>query len=184
MRYFIENNFQKIRQLFPGILVSVMIAWAALFISEHYNSPVMLIALLLGIALNFLSEEGPCRAGVHFMSRSVLRFGVALLGFRLALGDVFALGGLTFFVVVSGVVLTIMVGVIFARMLRFSTSFGLLTGGAVAICGASAALALSSVLPKSDESERNTLFCRDCCDHVKHGSHDILSPPCWAFAFE
>ena len=36
--------------------------------------------------------------------------------------------------------------------------FGFLTGGAVAICGASAALAISSVLPKNKNSERNTLF--------------------------
>jgi uncharacterized integral membrane protein (TIGR00698 family) len=33
-----------------------------------------------------------------------------------------------------------------------------LTGGAVAICGASAALAISSVLPKSDSRERDTVF--------------------------
>ena len=34
----------------------------------------------------------------------------------------------------------------------------MLSGGAVAICGASAALAISSVLPRSKESERFTLM--------------------------
>jgi len=36
------------------------------------------------------------------------------------------------------------------------SSLGVLMGGATAICGASAALAISSVLPKSTHLERNT----------------------------
>jgi uncharacterized integral membrane protein (TIGR00698 family) len=36
--------------------------------------------------------------------------------------------------------------------------FGILTGGAVAICGASAALAVAAVLPKTATSERDTSF--------------------------
>jgi uncharacterized integral membrane protein (TIGR00698 family) len=36
--------------------------------------------------------------------------------------------------------------------------FGILTGGAVAICGASAALAIASVLPRHAESERDTIL--------------------------
>ncbi|MCL4676291.1 MAG: putative sulfate exporter family transporter, partial [Pararhodobacter sp.] len=36
--------------------------------------------------------------------------------------------------------------------------FGLLTGGSVAICGASAAMAISAVLPRNEHSERNLIF--------------------------
>ena len=43
-------------------------------------------------------------------------------------------------------------------MLGRDTVFGMLTGGAVAICGASAALALSAVLPAAKCHEKNTLF--------------------------
>jgi uncharacterized membrane protein YadS len=43
--------------------------------------------------------------------------------------------------VVTLVVVTILVSVLAARALGFSRLFGLLTGGATAICGASAALA-------------------------------------------
>ena len=56
------------------------------------------------------------------------------------------------------IAVTILAGVILSRMFSKSIEFGLLTGGAVAICGASAALALSSVLPKSEEMRRDTLF--------------------------
>ena len=45
-----------------------------------------------------------------------------------------------------------------ARLLGFQSLFGLLTGGATAICGASAALALSAALPAHPLKERATLF--------------------------
>jgi uncharacterized integral membrane protein (TIGR00698 family) len=45
-----------------------------------------------------------------------------------------------------------------ARWLGFQSLFGLLTGGATAICGASAALALSAALPAHAQKERATLF--------------------------
>ena len=48
----------------------------------------MLFALLLGIAVNFLSQDERCRPGLDFASRSVLRLGVALLGARITLAQV------------------------------------------------------------------------------------------------
>ena len=54
--------------------------------------------------------------------------------------------------------LTIVVSVIAARLFGFRGLFGLLTGGATAICGASAALALAAALPNHPLKERATLF--------------------------
>jgi uncharacterized integral membrane protein (TIGR00698 family) len=60
--------------------------------------------------------------------------------------------------VVLSVAITIGVSVVAARLLGFQGLFGLLTGGATAICGASAALALSAALPSHPLKERATLF--------------------------
>jgi uncharacterized membrane protein YadS len=76
----------------PGLLASLVIAAAAAFLADHYSGPVMLFALLLGMAMNFLSEVDRCKAGISFASRTVLRLGVALLGFRITLQQVAALG--------------------------------------------------------------------------------------------
>ena len=43
-----------IEKFAPGLLVSFTIAAAARFMSEHYTAPVMLFALLIGMAFNFL----------------------------------------------------------------------------------------------------------------------------------
>jgi uncharacterized integral membrane protein (TIGR00698 family) len=118
----------------------------------------MLMALLLGIAFHFLSEEGKCRAGIEFTARSVLRLGVALLGARISVELMVGLGAELIAVVIGGVLATIAFGLLGARLLGRGWRFGLLTGGSVAICGASAAMAISAVLPKNEQSERNLIF--------------------------
>ncbi len=150
--------FQQISDIAPGLAVAITIAAAASFVSNTYGGPVMLLALLLGIALNFLSEETRCSAGISFASKRVLRVGVALLGLRISMHDVLGLGLETVGFVTAGVVLTIGVGILIARILGRGSAFGVLIGGATAICGASAALALSSVLPRRADSGRETIF--------------------------
>jgi len=142
----------------PGVLTCVTLGLASTFISEHYGGPVMLYALLFGMAFNFLSEEGRCLPGVELTARSILRFGVALLGVRITVDQVTDLGILPVVMVIGAVISTILVGWGVARMLGLSREQGLLSGGAVAICGASAAMALSLVLPKDEESERRTIL--------------------------
>jgi uncharacterized integral membrane protein (TIGR00698 family) len=146
------------RQLFPGLVASVVVAAAASFLSEHYTAPVMLFALLLGMAMNFLAAEGTCKPGIEFAARAVLRVGVALLGIRITLAQIVSLGWHPVALVVVSVVLTILLSVAAARALGFEPLFGMLTGGATAICGASAALALAAALPAHPGKERATLF--------------------------
>ena len=53
---------------------------------------------------------------------------------------------------------TILFGFVGARFLGRGWRLALLTGGSVAICGASAAMAIAAVLPKNQHSERNLIF--------------------------
>jgi uncharacterized integral membrane protein (TIGR00698 family) len=147
------------RTLFPGVLACAVVAAAATFLSQHYGAPVMLFALLLGTAMNFLADDdGPCKPGIEFTARTVLRLGVALLGLRITTAQIAELGFGPVGLVLVSVALTIVVSMIAARLLGFQSLFGLLSGGAVAICGASAALALAAALPAHPQKERATLF--------------------------
>lgn len=143
----------------PGLFVVFTVAAAARFASEHYGAPATLFALLIGIALNFLTEEGGrCVSGVQLASGRLLKIGVALLGARVTLDQIASLGIKPIVLIPGLILLTIGGGVVLARLFKRSDSFGLLTGGAVAICGASAALALSSVMAQSEQMRRDTLF--------------------------
>ena len=145
-------------KLAPGVICAAVVAIAAMFMSEHYGASAMLFALLLGMALNFLGQEGKCVAGIQFAASTVLRIGVALLGLRITFGEISALGSNTALMVVAGVLLTILFGWLFSRFSSTEKYFGLLTGGAVAICGASAALAIAAVLPRGPNHDRDTSF--------------------------
>ncbi len=146
-----------LQNLAPGLLVSLAIAMASAFIADHYGGPTLLYALLFGMACHFLSEDGRCLPGIEFAARHILRVGVALLGARITLEQIGSLGVSTVVAAVAAVALTITVGWLSARLLGLRADFGALTGGAVAICGASAALAISAILPKHEHSERDTL---------------------------
>ncbi|WP_372784498.1 YeiH family protein [Phenylobacterium sp.] len=146
------------RSVYPGVLVAVTIALAADWLASHYKAPVMLFALLFGMTFHFLHEEGRCIAGIEFSSKAILRTGVALLGARITVEQIVALGPVPIAMVVAGVTTTVLMGLLLARLLGQSRSFGVLSGGSVGICGASAALAIASVLPKTKESERDVIL--------------------------
>lgn len=142
--------------VFPGAAVALLVGMAAAFLGGHYKGSMLLFALLLGMALNFLTEDKRLAPGIQFVAGSVLRIGVALLGLRLTLENVSALGLPTVLALALGVTATVLAGVVFARMLGLDRDLGLLAGGATAICGASAALAIASVLPQRDGHEKRT----------------------------
>lgn len=148
----------SIAKRWPGTLVCVIVALAATFVSEHYGGPQLLYALLIGLSFHFLCANPQIAVGVDFCGRTLLRLGVALLGARISIEQVAHLGWQTAAVIVSAVALTIGCGVLMSRVLKRRIDEGLLSGGAVGICGASAAMAISSVLPASKENERITLL--------------------------
>lgn len=143
---------------FGGLMLAAVIAAAATFLSDHYGAPVMLFALLIGMAFHFMSEEKTCAGGINFASKTLLRFGVGLLGLRLSVGDVSSVGLVPVLAVVGFVLATLGCGALLSFMLGRRMAFGLLAGGSVAICGASAALAITSVLPPRPDREQDTLF--------------------------
>jgi len=145
--------------LWQGASIAVMTGLAALFLSEHYGAPAMLFALLLGMAVSFLYQsDSPCAKGIDFTGSTILRVGIVLLGTRIALGDLITLGWQTALMLAGAIFTTIILGVILARVFGLQKRFGALTGGSVAICGASAALAISSIMPNSEHKERDTLL--------------------------
>jgi uncharacterized integral membrane protein (TIGR00698 family) len=141
------------RLRFHGFAVATMIALAAAFLSEHYGAPAMLLAILIGLALHFLSEDERSLLGLDFAARTMLRFGIACLGLRVSLGMFADLGPVMLILIAVAVAGTIAFGILVARFAGQDARFGMLTGGAVAICGASAAMAIAAVIARPDKKE-------------------------------
>jgi uncharacterized integral membrane protein (TIGR00698 family) len=142
----------------PGLMVCLVIAISTSFLSENYGGPQLLYALLIGLSLHFLYLNETIKPGIDFCAKTALRLGVALLGIRITFADIAEIGLNTGLMVVFAVAATVTLGFFLAKLLKLSPDFGLIAGGSVGICGASAALAVASVLPKTKENERFTLL--------------------------
>ncbi len=146
------------RDIAPGATLSVVLALLASAISYRYGAPAMLMGLLLGLSCHFVTEMGRFATGLVWASGPCLRVGVALLGLRFSLAEVSILGWPAVSAVCAAVCMTLIFGIVWSRVLGCDRELGLLTGGAVGICGASAAMAISAALPESEAKQRQTLF--------------------------
>lgn len=142
----------------PGLAFCVIIAAAASFLSQNHGGPVVLYALLLGFPFHFLTGEPRLAAGIAVASGGALRMGVALLGARITIEQIMRVGLPITVLIVVLIAATIAFGWLAARLLGLPGRFGVLSAGATAICGASAAVAISAVLPSHANRERDTAF--------------------------
>ena len=137
--------------LLPGIALSAAVAAvgyiAAPYVAKVAPIPNIVIALVIGIALNPIAVRPSVQPGMAFCVRSVLRWAVALLGLRVAVGEIAALGLSTAVLVIVAMAATIVAGFPFAKWGGRNAGFGALVGVGTAVCGASATLACSTVVP-------------------------------------
>ncbi|MCW5645797.1 MAG: putative sulfate exporter family transporter [Sphingopyxis sp.] len=134
------------RDYLPGVLVTGIAALAAAWLADHYAAPLVLMGLLIGLAMSFLSQDKRTHAGLDLMSQTALRIGIVLVGARITAGQLAELGPLPFALLVLIMLAVIVVTVATARWFAQDRHAALLAGGATAICGASAALALWSLI--------------------------------------
>ncbi|TCR66247.1 putative sulfate exporter family transporter [Bosea sp. BK604] len=143
------------RPLVDGIVLSVIVAVASDFaepalkklIGAQVGIPSVVIALVLGMLLHPFANTPRFVPGMTFCVKKLLRWAIALLGLRIALGDIVALGLSTALLVVLAMTLTVASGFLLARWLGRERGTGALAGVATAVCGASAALATATVVP-------------------------------------
>lgn len=141
------------REYLPGLAVVGVAAGAAAWLAEHYGFPIILLGLLIGLALNFVAAEKTVHRGLDLASRTFLRLGIVALGFQVTLAQVVDLGPWPFAALVAIMGLAFAAGVLGARVSGQSRYAGILAGGATAICGASAALALYGIIGRDRLSQ-------------------------------
>jgi uncharacterized integral membrane protein (TIGR00698 family) len=135
----------------PGVILSAIVAAigyvTAPYVAHVAPIPNMVIALVVGIALNPIAARPAVQPGMAFCVRTVLRWAVALLGLRVGLADIAALGLGTAVLIIAAMAATVASGFILARWYGRGPGFGALVGVGTAVCGASATLACSTVVP-------------------------------------
>lgn len=180
------NDFKR---LIPGVAYACAvagIAWVINMFIPLLSS--MLMAILLGVALrNTRLIPAICESGIAFSAKTILRVGVVLLGFRLSLPAIAALGTGTIATIICAVSVTMVAGYFFTYLMHVSHATGILTTSGTAICGASAVAGISPVVSAHSDEDADdavataiacvTLFGTICLMALPPAAHALgLSP--------
>jgi uncharacterized integral membrane protein (TIGR00698 family) len=140
-------------RLLPGLTITaaaVAVAWFA-NVLEPTLSPLTCAVLLGAVAANVRVLPEGARPGIAFAGKRLMRLGIVLLGLKLALSDVLALGWQTVAVTVAVVLLTFLGTSWLGRRMGLPGDQPLLIATGFSICGASAVAAMNSVTDSEEE---------------------------------
>lgn len=118
----------------------------------------LLLAILLGALLGNIrlipSKFGPSIGGG---SKKLLRFGIVLLGFKLSLVSLMAIGVQGLVVLIITVVVTFLGTILLGKVIAAPKVMTMLVATGFSICGASAVAAMSSVIDPDEQHEEETV---------------------------
>lgn len=143
------------RALLPGLLLVALVAIAARLAAIGLPAilPEVLIAVLLGIVVaNTVGTPRLASPGIRFAVQRILRLGIVLLGARLSLDAMLAIGLDALGLVVICMTLALGTALLIGRLARLPPRLALLIGVGTAVCGNSAIIATAPVI-KAEERE-------------------------------
>lgn len=154
----------------PGLILALVLAFAGQFLSELIGvtwmglprSPIsaIMMAILLGILIrNTITLPNSFQAGIRFGLVRVLRAGIVLLGIRLSLGEVGAIGLQSLPVIFGAVVAALLIVTYFSRKLGLGGKLGTLIAVGTSICGATAIVATAPAIGARDDEVSYAVAC-------------------------
>lgn len=133
----------------PGLALVAVVAAVALVAGRFLPKtvPEVLVAIGLGLVIaNGVSLPARFKPGIAFAVQKLLRVGIVLLGARLSLGDVQAIGGRSVGLVVAMMTLALVFALGVGRLLKLPPRLALLIGVGTAVCGNTAIVATAPVI--------------------------------------
>ena len=149
--------------LAPGLGLAAALALGAMAAQRLSGiaalSP-MVLALVAGILLrNLGGVPAAASPGLGFALRSLLRLGIVLLGFRLTLGDLAAVGAPGLAAIAATLALTFVFTRAAGRLLGVDARLAELIAAGTSVCGASAVMAVNAVTRGRDEDVAFAIAC-------------------------
>ncbi len=145
----------------PGVAVAALGAAAGYGVHLLLPGlPWLTASLILGVIAGCIPPfrpalDGPLKPGLAIASRRLLRIGIVVLGLKLSLADVAALGWLAILLIVALVALSFVITWGIGRLFRLEGDQAVLMAAGFSICGVSAVGAMSAARG-SDERDQGT----------------------------
>ena len=190
------DSFGFLAKLAPGLILAGALAllavqiepmttkFALAIVYRKITITAPVIALLIGVVLHPVADRPAFTVGTTFAIKNILRWAIASFGLKIALADIIGLGVGTAVMVVVAMAVTLVSGVLFARLFGRGDLYGALAGAATAVCGASAALATASVLPHYKDRESDTVFVAITVNILATVAMVVYPPICMALGFD
>ncbi|MBO7173669.1 MAG: putative sulfate exporter family transporter [Burkholderiaceae bacterium] len=136
-----------------GIILTLFVAGVGLFFAQILDYSSVLVTLLIGICFNPLIDRPNIakhiNPGLDFSLALPLQIGTGLLGLKITEDLLKLMSPAIILLIIGGVLLTLGISVLVNRcLIKWSSLEAAMTGAGVAICGASALMAMSLVLKK------------------------------------
>ena len=144
----------KFLKLFPGILLSVVLAALACWLESLLPIHVIgsaVIAMFLGMLLNpYLTKTKIFATGLKFTSKKILKFAIILLGLSLNITTILHVGRLSLTVMIFTLLTCFGGGYFIGKALGLNWKLSNLISAGTGICGGSAIAAISTTIDADD----------------------------------
>jgi uncharacterized integral membrane protein (TIGR00698 family) len=149
----------RINSFAPGLALSAVGVAIAMLVNRQV--PVLsalLVALIVGLIVGNLGwVPTSAQPGIRFSAKRLLRVGIVLLGVQLTLTQILDLGQSMLAIVLLSVAITFVATWWVGRRMGLSTERSALIATGTSICGASAIVAMDSVVKGDEEDVANSL---------------------------
>ena len=145
---------KTIRSIFPGVLLTLLIAVIARFLESLLPMPLIsasVIALFIGMICNhFIGDDHIVHKGATFTSKKLLKLGIILLGASLNIATVFHVGRLSLSVMVFTLLTCFGLGHFSGKFFGLNWKMSNLISAGTGICGGSAIASIAPVIDADD----------------------------------
>lgn len=137
-----------------GILLIALFSFSAFYIAEfQWVKDLSLSPLIVGIILGMLYANSLRNyipdtwvPGIKVCTKQILRLGIIFYGFRLTIQQVIAIGASAVVIDIIVIVGTLLLGLLFGKLLKMDRDTVIMTSTGSAICGAAAVLGAEPVV--------------------------------------
>lgn len=143
----------RLRQLAPGVLLAAAVGGVSFLVAQKTPamSPLIWAILIGAVAANTVKMPAAVQPGITFSAKQILRLAVGLLGLRLGLSQVLAIGPAGIAIVLVSVGGTFLFSIWIGKRLGLSKSLSTVLASGTSICGAAAIAAVAGVIDAKDE---------------------------------
>lgn len=150
-----HNTINKIKDILPGLIVSVLVAYVSIFLARFVPKlGAASIAIFLGMFVgNLFLNQDIFQKGYKFSETDLLSYSIVLLGATLSISTISEIGFFGVVFIVLQMTITIIGALYIGKKLGFSDNFRYMMASGNAVCGSSAIAATAPVIDADDKEK-------------------------------